>query len=423
MILHLPLFCVFYDYNFRKGKANRFVFVKTKMQKVAVSNIAKQIRGVSYKPVDLHNDLNKDSVILLRANNISDGKINFDDVVYVDKKKVSSEQYLQKGDILICASSGSKNLVGKAASVSFDIKCTFGAFCKVIRPISKYANYLGMYFQSDIYRRIISNVAIGANINNIRNEHIDSLELSIYSDDKNNEIVSLLDTLQSIITHRRTQLEKLDLLVKARFVEMFGDTEYNTKKFPVYKLSELCTVSSSKRIYQDEQSSTGVPFLRISNLVELIETGHLKNELFISDEKYIELVRSSLVPQKGDILVTSRGTLGKCYIVQDDDKFYFQDGMISWLYNLNKAITPLYLALLFNTINIKTQIDNLQSGSTVAYLSITMLKKLNIVVPPLTLQNQFADFVKQIDKSKSILQQELDKAQMLFDSLMQEYFG
>ncbi len=423
MILHLPLFCVFYDYNFGKGKANRFVFVETKMQKVAVSNIAKQIRGVSYKPVDLHNDLNKDSVILLRANNISDGKINFDDVVYVDKKKVSSEQYLQKGDILICASSGSKNLVGKAASVSFDIKCTFGAFCKVIRPISKYANYLGMYFQSDIYRRIISNVAIGANINNIRNEHIDSLELSIYSDDKNNEIVSLLDTLQSIITHRRTQLEKLDLLVKARFVEMFGDTEYNTKKFPVYKLSELCTVSSSKRIYQDEQSSTGVPFLRISNLVELIETGHLKNELFISDEKYIELVRSNLVPQKGDILVTSRGTLGKCYIVQDDDKFYFQDGMISWLYNLNKAITPLYLALLFNTRNIKTQIDNLQSGSTVAYLSITMLKKLNIVVPPLTLQNQFADFVKQIDKSKSILQQELDKAQMLFDSLMQEYFG
>lgn len=109
--------------------------------------------------------------------------------------------------------------------------------------------------------------------------------------------------------------------------------------------------------------------------------------------------------------------------MQDDDKFYFQDGMISWLYNLNKAITPLYLALLFNTRNIKAQIDNLQSGSTVAYLSITMLKKLNIVVPPLTLQNQFADFVKQIDKSKSILQQELDKAQMLFDSLMQEYFG
>ena len=269
----------------------------------------------------------------------------------------------------------------------------------------------------------LNRLGTGSTFKAISKKILEETKVPDISLEKQTAYSNILEKLYSIITHRRTQLEKLDLLVKARFVEMFGDTEYNTKKFPVYKLSELCTVSSSKRIYQDEQSSTGVPFLRISNLVELIETGHLKNELFISDEKYIELVRSNLVPQKGDILVTSRGTLGKCYIVQDDDKFYFQDGMISWLYNLNKAITPLYLALLFNTRNIKTQIDNLQSGSTVAYLSITMLKKLNIVVPPLTLQNKFADFVKQVDQSKSILQQELDKAQMLFDSLMQEYFG
>ena len=283
--------------------------------------------------------------------------------------------------------------------------------------------YLYYFLKSDIALCLIKNIATGSVRDNLKLSMLYEFPINLPNIERQKEIVSTLDKLQSIITHLRIQLEKLDLLVKARFVEIFGDTEYNTKKFPVYKLSELCTVSSSKRIYQDEQSSTGVPFLRISNLVELIETGHLKNELFISDEKYIELVRSNLVPQKGDILVTSRGTLGKCYIVQDDDKFYFQDGMISWLYNLNKAITPLYLALLFNTRNIKTQIDNLQSGSTVAYLSITMLKKLNIVVPPLTLQNQFADFVKQVDQSKSILQQELDKVQMLFDSLMQEYFG
>ena len=221
----------------------------------------------------MHNDLNKDSVILLRANNISDGKINFDDVVYVDKKKVSSEQYLQKGDILICASSGSKNLVGKAASVSFDTKCTFGAFCKVIRPVSKYANYLGIYFQSNIYRRIISNVAIGANINNIRNEHIDSLELSIYSDDKNNKIVSTLDKLQSIITHIRTQLEKLDLLVKARFVEMFGDPVSNPMGWKKKNLKDVVTddCSISYGIVQtgDEQKS-GIPVFRPVDIVNHI---------------------------------------------------------------------------------------------------------------------------------------------------------
>ena len=90
------------------------------MKRTKVKNLAKQIRGVSYKPEDLHDSLDKDSVILLRANNIDEVKINFDDVVYVDKSKVSDEQYLKVGDVLICASSGSKQLVGKAASVVFD---------------------------------------------------------------------------------------------------------------------------------------------------------------------------------------------------------------------------------------------------------------------------------------------------------------
>ena len=218
-------------------------------------------------------------------------------------------------------------------------------------------------------------------------------------------------------------LDKLDLLVKSRFVEMFGDTEVNSNNYPIHKLSDLCTVSSSKRIYQEEQSSSGVPFLRISNLVELIDNDKFGSELFIPEEKYNELLENGLVPKPDDILVTSRGTLGKCYIIQKHDKFYFQDGMISWLYDIDKSITPLYLTLLFDTRNIKRQIENLQSGSTVAYLSIAMLKKLNIVVPPLALQEQFADFVEHTDKSKLAVKQVLEKAETLKKALMQEYFG
>lgn len=423
MILHLPLFCVFYDYNFRKGKANRFVFVETKMQKVAVSNIAKQIRGVSYKPVDLHNDLNKDSVILLRANNISDGKINFDDVVYVDKKKVSSEQYLQKGDILICASSGSKNLVGKAASVSFDIKCTFGAFCKVIRPISKYANYLGMYFQSDIYRRIISNVAIGANINNIRNEHIDSLELSIYSDNKNNEIVSLLDTLQSIITHRRTQLEKLDLLVKARFVEMFGDIYTNKYDLPICPLSDYITfLTSGSRGWAKYCTENGTDwFITIKNVKACKITTHNIQQLNAPDN--MEAKRTKV--QEDDLLISITADLGRTGVVTKEiaeHGAYINQHLTCVRLNKSK-ITPIYAAYFMESNSGRPQFEAKNQTGVKAGLNFDSIKSLKISVPPLTLQNQFADFVKQIDKSKSILQQELDKAQMLFDSLMQEYFG
>ena len=186
------------------------------MERTKVKNLAKQIRGVSYKPEDLHDSLDEDSVILLRANNIDEGKINFDDVVYVDKSKVSDEQYLKVGDVLICASSGSKQLVGKAASVDFDSPCTFGAFCKVVRPNNNVADYLGKYFQSGVYRRKISEVAIGANINNIRNEHIDSLELPIYEPAQTHRIVEKIGLLQNIIDNRKCELSKLDELIKAR---------------------------------------------------------------------------------------------------------------------------------------------------------------------------------------------------------------
>ncbi len=204
---------------------------------------------------------------------------------------------------------------------------------------------------------------------------------------------------------------------------MFGDSENNSKKWPVYKLSELCDIGSSKRIYQEEQTAEGVPFWRISDLVNMMDTGQAVSGLYISQEKYDELTERKQVPIEGDILVTSRGTLGRCYIITDTDKFYFQDGMISWLSKYKNGITPLYIKHLFMTSGLIRQIDGMQAGSTVAYLSIAMLKKLDIMLPDSKTQSQFEAFVKQVDKSKVVVQKALDEAQTLFDSLMQKYFG
>lgn len=103
--------------------------------RVKIKDIAKQIRGVSYKPIDVMDSLTKSSITLLRANNISDGFINFEEVAFINKQRVKENQLLRKGDILICTSSGSKALVGKAAYVDKDMSMTFGAFCKVVRTI------------------------------------------------------------------------------------------------------------------------------------------------------------------------------------------------------------------------------------------------------------------------------------------------
>ena len=100
-----------------------------------------------------------------------------------------------------------------------------------------------------------------------------------------------------------------------------------------------------------------------------IEIGSETCDLFISPEKFEELKQNGLVPKVGEILVTSRGTLGECYIVNEADNFYFQDGMISWLSDISELILPEYILYLFKTQGIKRQIDGFQAGSTVAYLS------------------------------------------------------
>lgn len=263
----------------------------------------------------------------------------------------------------------------------------------------------------------------GATIPHIYFRDYKSEEFNLVPVDYQEEIVATLVKIEAIVAARQRQLQKLDELVKARFVEMFGDSEFNTMQWPTKKLSELCAVSSSKRIYQNEQSTEGVPFLRISDLNERIDNVKNAPELFIPINKYNELKENGLVPTEGDILVTSRGTLGRCYIVRPEDEFYFQDGMISWLSNLNSQITNVYLSQLFAMSGIQKQIASLQAGSTVAYFSIAMLKKLNIMLPPLDLQEQFAAFVEQTDKSKVAVQKALDEAQLLFDSMMQKYFG
>ena len=240
----------------------------------------------------------------------------------------------------------------------------------------------------------------GATIPHIYFKDYKNEEFNLDSVDKQRKIVDVLGKCESVIELRKNELQLLDNLIKARFVELFGEPEHNTKGLPTDTLGNLCSVGSSKRIYKSEQTMEGIPFLRISDLVNLIDSGTLKSDLNISEECYSELVYQGQVPVAGDILVTSRGTLGRCYIVGSDDRFYFQDGMISWLSNLSSSITPLYVSFLFSMEGFRKQIDKMQAGSTVSYLSITMLKKLEIMIPSSELQELFAAFVAQVDKSK-----------------------
>lgn len=167
-------------------------------------------------------------------------------------------------------------------------------------------------------------------------------------------------------------------------------------------IGECCEVTSSKRIYQSEQTQSGIPFLRVADIIRKIQGEQVSPELYISEEMYQNLKSQNLVPKENEILVTARGTLGKCYLVKDNDTFYFQDGMISWLKNIANQILSVYLVFLFQSKEITSQIDEKQNGSTVNYLSISMLKEITIPVPTLPEQQEI---VRILD---SVLQKEAD---------------
>ncbi len=387
------------------------------MEKTKVKNLAKQVRGVSYKPEDLHDSLDDDSVILLRANNIDDGKINFDDVVYVDKSKVSDEQYLKRGDVLICASSGSKQLVGKAASIAFDSPCTFGAFCKVVRPSKDIADYLGKYFQSDVYRRKISEVAIGANINNIRNEHIDSLELPIYESEQAQKIVEKIGILQNIIDNRKSELSKLDELIKARFVEMFGDPRINPHGYETKELGKTCKVITGNTPSRKVSEYYG-------NYMEWIKTDNIVTGLLNPTEATERLSESG---SKEGRCVDENAILMACIAgsIASIGRVCVTDRRVAFNQQIN-AIVPEQYNTLFLYILLQISKGYLVEDINMALKGILSKSKLEekvFIVPPMELQNQFLDYIKQVDKSKVVVQKALDETQQLFDSLMQQYFG
>lgn len=329
----------------------------------------------------------------------------------------------QKGDVLV-AKDGS--YFKYAFQICEDREIVILSSIAILRPKADVldAGYLREFLMADSTYSLVSlNYISGTALKRVILQGIKKIQIPLPPLEEQRRIAALLDKVSDLIAKRRAQLDKLDLLVKARFVEMFGDPETNTKHWPVLPMSQVCSVGSSKRIYQSEQSSGGVPFWRVSNLTDLINTGIATADLYIPEERYNELKVQGQVPTAGDILVTSRGTLGQCYIVKENDVFYFQDGMISWLSKYSKSITPLYISYLFAMPGFRKQIESMQAGTTVSYLSIAMIKRLNVMIPSMEIQIEFNDFVRQADKSKLTLQQSLNKLEVLKKALMQQYFG
>ena len=312
-----------------------------------------------------------------------------------------------------------KLTVGKCAIASKDLYTNEAIMAFNVKEEYKIdSSFLYYYLQN--YRWEGANKAVmGQTLNKAT---ISKHTICIPSISVQQSIVSELDKINELIRLKKEQLGDYEKLAQSLFYEMFGDPVENEKGWEVKKLGEEYKVSSSKRIMQDEWTTEGVPFLKVSDVVSKINGQNSEPSTFISETTYSKLVDSNAVPVQNDILITSRGTLGLCYIVKNEDRFYFQDGMITWLAECKGNITPLFLTYLFKNHHFLQQITSKANKSTVAYISISQISKRKIPLPPLALQNLFAQRIELIEQQKAEIKSAIADLETLLASRMQYWF-
>ena len=260
----------------------------------------------------------------------------------------------------------------------------------------------------------------GATIPHIYFRDYKNEEFNIEPVERQSEIVSVLRKLETVISTRQKQLQKLDDLVNARFVELFGDPEKNTLSWKEEELSEHLTVIGGYAFKSKQFSEEGIPVLRIGN----INSGFFKPVNLVYWEDDNTLNRYKMYP--GDLVMSLTGTVGKddygnvCILGNDYDVYYLNQRNAKL--ELQDTINKYYLSMLLKFEPVKKKLTGISRGVRQANISNKDILNLMVPIPPIELQNQFATFVEQTDKSKAAIQKALNETQVLFDSLMQKYF-
>ena len=261
---------------------------------------------------------------------------------------------------------------------------------------------------------------LGAAIPHIYFKDYCNEELPTHTAEEQNDIAISLDKVTELIALRKEQLTKLDQLVKSRFVELFGSPIANEYGWPIATLGELCLKITDGEHQNPQFVDNGIPMVMANNVQD-------KGVVFdgcryISTENYEKFSRKCC-PEFGDVLLVSRGaTIGRCCINSESIPFSLM-GSVILIKNNKERISSAYLVNWLKNEEIKPMIYTTSSASAQQAIYMKDLVVRKVAVPPMELQEQYAAFVEQTDKSKLAIQQSLDKLETLKKSLMQEYFG
>ena len=394
--------------NKRKGKANKFEFVAEHMNYLALKDVCCINMGQSPDSKS-YND-SKEGIPFFQGN------ADFGERYPITRVWCNAPtKTAEKDDILISvrAPIGALNYAKET--------CCIGRGLAAITPNKTKVSTEFIFWLLKGKNNELNRLGTGSTFKAISKKILEETKVPDISLEKQTAYSNILEKLYSIITHRRTQLEKLDLLVKARFVEMFGDPNDKRVSEKQEKIGDLCDVTKLAGFefteYINYQESGEIIMLRGLNCKQ--------GKLVLDNVKYIDRNTSYNLPRSrlyvGDILMTYAGTIGEVAIVDEDDKYHLAPNVAKISIIKKDKVNPIFLVHLFMYSH-----DYIMTfASQVAQASINMqkIRDFRYTIPNIEEQYKFANFVKQVDKSKVVLQSELEKTQMLFDSLMQEYFG
>ena len=361
-------------------------------------------------------------IIFLSSKDVTERKINWDDVKYIPNslhEKLCKRLSPKKNDILL-AKNGT---TGVAAIVDKDEVFDVYVSLDVLRPLDTiYPKYLLYAINSPVAKRQFNAGLKGIGVPNLHLGVIRETVVNVAPRKDQEKICEILDKVATLIDERKTELELLDKLVKARFVELFGNIETGNFEYETRKLGDVASIGSSHRVFTTEFVDNGIPFYRGTEIGELASGQKPSEPYYISEEHYRRLTNDDTKPEVGDLLMPSICNKGQVWMVDTEEPFYYKDGRVLCISPDRMVFNSKFLQYFMKE---KTLVEypKMGSGSTFAEFKIFLLKDIDVLIPPKKIQDQFADFVRQVDKSKIAVQKALDETQLLFDSLMQKYFG
>ena len=367
--------------------------------------------------------INHSQYLMLSSKNIADDRITFENPRYLTEEDFVFENKrtaIKIGDLLLTI----VGTVGRVAVVPpLDNEICLQRSVAVLKPKHGLVESRFLMYQLQHMRPILEMEAKGVAQKGIYLKQVENLEVSIPPLETQKQIAANLDKVTHTIDLCNAILEKLDLLVKSRFVEMFGDAVHNTKKWKTLLFGEITTKIGSgatPKGGRDSYSNEGISLIRSMN----VHNGYFeyKDLAHISHEQAEKL--DNVTIEENDVLLNITGaSVARCCIVPNDILPARVNQHVC-IIRCKTDVIPVFVCSVLTDDNYQKHLwDIAGSGATREAITKQQIENLSIIVPPLDLQNQFAAFVEQTDKSKSAVKQVLEKAETLKKALMQEYFG